>query len=412
MSFQGTTVADIWGDLKEYYSLKTTLRSLIFQNHPLLSIIARDPDFQGKLYPGPVTIAPSAGGSADFGYAYANQSASDVKEFQVPAMELFRLATITTKAQLASRGSPGAFMSAVKLEIDNAMKGIANDLAYQICAGGNGVIGTISAITSFTVTLVNTSDAINFFRNMVITAFTTAGVQRGFIGRIVSVDRSLGKVTFIQLPGSTVSSIDWAATDQLTPQGNWKAVLTGIDGWYPQGANRPVQGGTPTQNMLFSVDRSEDPQMLAGVYVDGSSETVEEAIIDLLKEVWRYGGPAKHVMVSPDSMAYLDKTMQARKRYVNMDTDVGVSVSGIEFNGPNGECVVFADPYCKPRSAYALPLDDMKLISYGTMPEMEQFYGGGQLALPNAAASQIRVYAFGNVLIQAPGFGGVASLAV
>lgn len=413
MAYGGVTIGDVWGDLQEYYSNETVLVDLLLKNRPLYAMVKRKSDHAGKVYPLPITSSGSGGGGPSFEQAYQNQSPSIVREFMLSMSEYWYLQTIQTETLEATRNSRGAFMSAVKLEIQNGMTQWANGLAKLLYGNGNGAFGSVNSINSGAILLNFITDAINFFPGLVVQAISTAGVVRSGVGYVLTSDWSLGSVTVAAASGgSAATPAGWVATDILVQSGSYNTSIAGLGRWLPTGAARPVNGGTQQQNILFNVDRSINPTQYAGTYWDGSGETVEEGIIDLLTAMYTFGAQdARYIFVNPRSFAAFQKSAQSRVVETDIETEAGISVGALKFRSQMGDSFLISDPYCTPMRAYALNMDTVSLVSYGPCPKIVMNDGGGPLiTLPNLPASQLRIVGFPQLGLSAPSWCGVGIL--
>jgi len=314
-----------------------------------------------------------------------------------------------------------AFINGATVVIDGAIRALTNSLATQIFRDGSGTLGIVgTGSTTGQIKLSNPSDVVNFEVNMTLEAYTAGVLCTGVTGSssattvyVVAVNRSTGVVSVSNLMGGTAGGAPlsgWTATigSTLNVVGDRTAsvgfALKGLGAWIPTTA--PTPGDS-----FFSVDRSTDPTRLAGVRFDGSSESIEEAVIDASLLVAREGGIPDVCIMNFASYAALEKSLGAKAQYISFDGPAKIMFPGILINGAAGQIKVFPDRSCPGKTAYLLQMDTWKLYSLGPAPHIAKYADGLEmLRVYNSDAAELRVVSYANLGCNAPGFNAVVQL--
>lgn len=413
--------------LKELYTGDDFMKDLVYKKNPLLALIPKDESpsgMAGKYIPVPLVYGTPQGRSATFSNAQSNQTAPQLSSFFVYRVSNYQLATITNELLEATKDNAGAFISEAKLVMDTSIRNISNDLALDLYGAANGVRGQISSISTGVITLVEPSSVVNFEVGMSLVSFSISGSTYtqstgAAVGYVIAVNRSSGTVTVsTSQGGSAATPSNWSASfpniavegdvsfGSLTQQTMFKKV-SGLAAWLPSTA--PSSGDN-----FWGVDRSADVTRLAGVRFDGSSETIEEALIDASSLVAREGGQPDMCFMSFASYAALEKSLGSKVQYVDVrHEEADIAFAGIKVHAPYGPITVIPDRNCPPRKAYLLQMDTMKFRSLGKAPHILTYglEGLEGLRVGNADALEIRIGYYGNLVCSAPGWNCVVSLA-
>lgn len=303
-----------------------------------------------------------------------------------------------------------AFVDESKLIVDTAFRSLSNDIASDLfgnAKGSRGTIGTISGTSTVTITLANASDVVKFEVGMVIVAAATDGGTpvAGDSIAITSVNRTSGVIvgTATGTPGS-----DWGQGYFLIQQGDLvtsgsNLKISGFGAWLPTAA--PTSGDS-----FWNVDRSVDPTRLAGVRYDGSSQTIEEALIDASSLVAREGGQPEMCFVNFATYSALEKALGSKVQYIDVHhEEADIAFAGMKIHAPYGPISIIPDRSCPAKTAYMLQMDTWKLRSLGKAPHILTYGMEGLegLRTGTADALEIRLGMYGNLICNAPGFNAV-----
>ena len=402
--------------LKELYD-DQKIANLVYKNNPFLAMVPKMEEFGGKYMPIPLIVNTSQGRSATFSNAQGNQTAATVESFALTRASNYSIAQIDNQTMLASKTDKMAFINGATVVIDGAIRALTNSLATQIFRSGSGTIGQVSAAginaTTGLITLTNPSDIVNFEVNMTLNgANTETSAPYAAPLYVTSVNRTAGTITVNTSMGGTGSIVvpsGWGAGSYLFVQGDRSLAgaglaLKGLSGWLPTTA--PTSGDN-----WFGVDRSVDPTRLAGVRFNGSSESIEEAVIDASLLVAREGGNPDVCIMNFASYAALEKSLGSKAQYISFDGPAKLYYPGILINGAAGQIKVFPDRSCTSRTAYLLQMDTWKLYSLGPAPHIAKYADGLEmLRVFNSDAAELRVVSYANLGCNAPGFNAVVQL--
>lgn len=374
-----------------------------YKDNPALALMPKETDFYGDFKKVPLKYAPNAGRSSAFSTAQTN--ASNVKNiaFLLDRESDYAVAKLSNELILASKNNAGAFVSALKQEIDSAQQNIANSAAQAVYGSGSGKIGQISAgstVGSPTITLANPEDVVFFESGYKIVASTANGggsVKAGSV-TITSVNRVTGQLTASGNWSAGIATI--AAGDFLFIEGDYDSKMKGLSAWLP--AVAPTSGDN-----FFGVDRSQDVTRLAGWRGDLSALPIEEALIEGGYLIGRDGGKVDTVMMSFDKYADLIKSLGAKVQFVDiLAKDAGIGFQGVKVNVGKSIATVIPDRNCPSDRMFMLQMDTWKLSSLEGMPMILDMDGLKSLRVSNADALEIRVGYYANIYCQVPGFNG------
>lgn len=397
--------------LKELYD-DQKIANLVYKNNPFLAMVPKMEEFGGKYMPIPLIINTSQGRSATFSSAQSQQTAATVESFALTRVANYSIAQIDNQTMLASKTDKMAFINGATVVIDGAIRALTNSLATQLFRSGTGTIGQVSAAginaTTGVITLTNPSDVVNFEVNMTLNGSNTdGGAVYAAALYVIAVNRTAGTIKVSTSMGGSVPIVvpsGWGALSYLLVQGDLNLALKGLAAWIPTTA--PTSGDS-----FFSVDRSTDPTRLAGVRFDGSSESIEEAVIDASLLVAREGGIPDVCIMNFASYAALEKSLGAKAQYISFDGPAKIMFPGILINGAAGQIKVFPDRSCPGRTAYLLQMDTWKLYSLGPAPHIAKYADGLEmLRVYNSDAAELRVVSYANLGCNAPGFNAVVQL--
>src|SRR5512139_2576815 len=242
------------------------VKKMVYERNPFLAMVPKMEGFVGRNYPLPILYANPQGRSATFATGQANKG-NDVKveSFDLTRVSNYGFADIDNEVMLASANDKGAFLSAIKAQVDGIIHTLGRNLAIDLVGDGSGAIGTIaSGQTTATVTLTNISDITNFEVGMVLKSGTskTAAVKAGSV-TVSAINRTTGTITCSVATWDNASGIPTvAANDYLFVEGDARnggstKKISGLQAWLDPNA---------TSSAFFGVDRTLDITRLAGNY--------------------------------------------------------------------------------------------------------------------------------------------------
>lgn len=422
--------------LKELYDNPSDyMKDLVYKKNPLLALIPKDESpsgFAGKYIPVPLIYATPQGRSGTFATAQTNQTAPQLASFFVYRVSNYQLCTIQNELIEATKDDVGAFVDQQKLNMDTSFRNISNDLAHDLFSDGSGSRGTYGlspgtgTISTGVITLDDPQTVVNFEVGMVLVSYSVSGTTPtiatgGAFGYIIAVNRSTGVITVSATAGGSAGTpTNWSTSfPYLAVSGDINFVssglavsstgalkIAGLGAWLPTTA----PGSTDS---FWGVNRSTDVTRLGGVRFNGSSESIEEALIDGSTLVAREGGQPDMAFVPFSSYAALEKSLGSKVQYVDVKHDeADIAFAGIRIHAPYGPITVIPDRSCPSLTAYLLQMDTWKLRSLGKAPHILKYGMEGLEGLRVAAsdALEIRIGYYANLVCCAPGWNCVVQL--
>lgn len=412
--------------LKELYTGDDYMKDLVYKKNPMLALMPKDESpggFSGKYIPVPLIYGTPQGRSATFSNAQNNQTAPSLSSFFVYRTSNYQLVTITNELLEATKDNAGAFVDEAKLNMDTGFRNISNDLAHDLFGDGTGSRGQISSISTGAITLVDPNTVVQFEVGMTLVSYSISGTTYtqstgAALGYVVAVDRTNGIVTVSATaggsagtPSSWSTSFPYLAQQGDIPFGTISATtsflkVSGMAAWVPTTA----PGNTDS---FWGVNRSFDVTRLGGVRFNGSSESIEEALIDGATLVAREGGDPNMCFMNFTSYANLEKSLGSKVQYVDVKHDeADIAFAGIRIHAPYGPITVIPDRNCPSQTSYLLQLDTWKLRSLGRCPHVLTYGMEGLEALRvgSADALEIRLGYYANLVCNAPGWNCVVQL--
>ena len=228
---------------------------------------------------------------------------------------------------------------------------------------------------------------------------------------IVNIDRQAGSFLCGATAGGSAAALTSlitspAASDYIyAAAGDVNAVISGLKAWLP--------GTAVTSTTFFGVNRSLDKTRLAGINYDGSSSSIEEALIDGAGLIAREGGNPDTCFVSYKDFRNLAKALGTKVMYTQTEVqedNVKVGFTSLQVHGPNGTINVIPDQNCPAGSAFMLQMDTWKLKSLG---EAVRLFDGDGLTMirdPNGDNLLIRCFSYAQLSCRAPGWNSVITL--
>ena len=391
--------------LKQHYT-SDKVENLVYQDNPLLALMAKMEDFGGRNLPIPLIYGNPQGRSKTFSNAQTRGAATNslIHDFVITRVSDYSIATIDNETLEASKGNANAFMEAATTEIDGAINSLTRSIAVGLYRTSAAEIGQVSAAPSIAantvITMKEPSDIVNIEVGMALNIYSalSGGSQRSLDGSttqmiVSAVDRSNGTFT---ISTAYDASGTIAADDYIFVEGDRGLGISGLESWIPETA--PTSGDS-----FFGVDRSSDVTRLAGVRYDGSSDPIEEALIEGASRAAREGGKVDHCFLSYAKFAELEKSLGSKVQYVDLKMNAEVGFRGIIINGPKGPIKVIPDQNCPNNVAWMLDLKMWKLYSLGKAVRVINTDGLRMLRQASADGVEVRYGFYGNLGSKAPG---------
>lgn len=415
----GNTQTTIDALLKFYYDDGALVNETYFDN-PLWAMMTKKQavaNVTGRSFIHPIVYATSQGRRVSFSAAQAaGQITGELSaDFTVPRFNNYQDASIATETILSTRDDRGAFTRAVTLVTDDCLHNLGLDQAISMYGDGSGVRGNISATTtiaSSTLQLAVADNALYFEVGMALDLATspTATVKAyGTAGHglyVIAVDRINGTLTIGTTPNpatATACNISDATNgiptaadgDYIFVQGDQGAKMTGLQAWIPYNSS-----GLATP--FLGVTRSIDPVRLAGNWLDGSSLSVEDALIQAATNVKKQSSMGvTHFFMGYSKYAQLLKS-QSAKVVIEEQVNPDVSFEGVELLTSSGRVSVIPDRNCPPDKMFGLNLGTWDYIHLGDPVQVFNYDGNTWLRQPSDDGMEIRFFSLGNLVCRQP----------
>ena len=401
-----STAATLDSILKELYR-DEFYHVVTYQNRPALATLPKREDFKGRNMRLPLRYANAMGRSATFSTAQTNITSTKYEDFVLTRVKDYALARIDGEGADAADGGEASFVQGVQAEVDSAMDALADSIESALFGTGTGTIGNIAStatVASKTLLLANISQITNFELGQVIGASSGDGSgARTGTASITGIDRNLGTITTTVSNWSTqITAL--AVGDYLFVSGDTNLKLSGFPAWLPATA--------PSATTFFSVDRTADLTRLGGNRFDGSSGTVEEALIDGQSVAAREGGRPDTCFINNADFRKLQKTTGSRVQYPRGEVkaksakgDIGsIGFESLVLQGDYGLINIIAAPKCPSGTAYMLQLDTWVLATLGKAPKILMRDGSRILRVYNDDSYEVRTAMYGQLGCMAPGY--------
>lgn len=405
--------------LKEYYD-ESKLVDLTANESPFLNQLPRG-KFIGNGVPVPMITDPGQGSlSGRYTVANTNRMPADLKRFFLQKHgRLYAIGEIDRDVIQLAETPKGAF-EGITAETNAKLKFVAKELAHTLFRGENGVCGTVSTITAnapsaglTTIVVSDPADVQNLGPGAELVASATpAGALRGggAAYTVVSVVQATGTIV---VTGTPIATSAWAVGDSLHREGNAPA---GGDVVVPLGLGDWIVGAGVSSTPFRGVDRSVNPDRLAGVSLAIGSMSVREAISRLAAHLFVNGGNPDTLWVHPlrftelemelDSAAVHEKVIP---RGVSAEVRAMIGYNAIRIAAGNGSIRIMSDPFCPYTRAYMITTSTWKFLDLGgvRMPSLVDMGRHGLLNMENADAVKYQVEAKGELMCNNPGANGV-----
>jgi len=398
--------------LKELYKGQKVV-DVTYPVRPAFASMAKFEGFGGRNLPIPIKYGNPQGRSATFSLAQANRTESKYKAFLLTRKHDYSIASIDGDTIESTRGDNMAFLSALTDHIDNAMESLADAIETFIFRNGEGWIGKISSgsnVATKTITLASIHDVTNFEVGMSINAIDPAdpdGATRNTDAEevISAIDRSAGTLTATSAAWNTVITAI-AALDLLAVAGDAADAgadkkIGGFEGWIPETA--PSSGDS-----WNGVDRSVDTR-LSGQRHDGSSQSVEEALIDGQSAGAREGGKMDSGFVNHVNCRTLKKELGSRIQYQKIPAKTAkgdhasISFRSLTVEGDHGPIDIMSANKCPADVAWLLASKTWRFNSLGPATKFLMSDGLRILRQASADGYEVRTGMRGDISCNAPG---------
>ena len=402
--------------LKQLYKA-SNIESTTYQRRPFLGMLGtKFEGFGGRNMPIINKYGNPQGRSADFGEAQGNTTSLLVEDFLLTRVSDYSVATVAGEAAEATVGDNHAFLSALKAQIDSAMDALADSIETFLPRSGTGSIGQVSTgstVSNQTITLEDISDVTHFEVGMTLRGTSTDGGAYDTGEEVLAgVNRGTGVLTATSAAWNTVMTA-LATSDYLVVSGDAanagsNVKISGLAAWCPASA--------PSATAFFGVDRTADSR-LYGQSHTGTSQLIEEALIDACSKSAREGGQPDLIFVNHAQMRKLIKELGAKKDYTEVNaqgakgTVANVGYRAVAIQADNGVANVVAANKCQSTIAWVLENKTWVHATLGKATKFLMLDGQKILRQSSADGYEVRLGYRGNIGCKAPSYNVHCTLA-
>jgi hypothetical protein len=326
-------------------------------------------------------------------------SASGRGRWEIDAVNVHTFGRWTRDAVMAAQGDSSKMLDLLDRETINMLGRLKKRLAHAVIEAGYGRIGTISAVTTSTVTIGTSQvNRVSIGDEVMAAALETSGAARSGSFRITGWDPDTGIITLSGDP----SAVSWAASDTLLFNGYRNTTTPimpiGLRGWVPTTA--------PGATTFWNVNRQNNPD-LGGLRVNCASLSHAEGFIRMANRARKYGTKLDAIYCSPEDFEILSADKDATKV-----TQIGVgkydvAFSGVSVNTLAGDCPVVPDVFIEQGTCWGGPWKDKRYAPYlfhnDDLMNIDDLDGNTFRAVTNAAEYEMRGFFRGNIVVPAPG---------
>lgn len=377
------------------------------KNSKLLSLMKTDTKFTGEGKYTIVSIAPTAGASADFQTAYAKQGPTQERRFFMEHKTEYAIATITGKAMAKARGDKGAVIQVLKHSFDRAGYAFGRSLAQCVWGNGGGALGSSATASGTTITLTQRADAVRFelghhiqFASDDGTGTSPAGLFDSTSLEVTGIDVKAGTIT-VSADLTTISGL--TGTYRIFRAGDYGVKMTGIPGIMPAA----TVGGSDS---FRGVNRSTYRNRLAGVYHEGSGGPKRDTLIDACAEGQLWGAYPTDCFVNPLDFRDIVKETEG-KVWVDVETKMpGIGFKGLMLHSGSGDVTIHSEGDVPKGKFWIVDPGDFTLRTSGDCPQVLDDDDLGKLVRTQGAdAYEFRLGAYGDIDCDNPGNGIVGT---
>ena len=423
---QGNNSTSYAALLKRFYT-KDVVEDASFEKCPLLAMLPKKENVGGSDYNVPVIYGQGQGRSSLFTTAQrvAANSGTSAAVFRFPLCEDWQDALISSALILQTEGGEeGAFLEAVTQVVDGGIKNMSVDLEQKLFgdgSGSRGVIGSTTTVASSTLVLATTDDALKFEVGMNLQfaqTSTSAICAQGTNGTdlvVASINYIAGSLTVAGANGVTCDLNDatygvptvldgyviFQSGDQsvssTVDQGTTGSVLQGLQAWLPYGG--------PASNDSFSlsgINRSVNNVRLAGLYMNGTQMSTEEALIKGAALVTKFGDDIDTYLMNWNKFAALSTSMSSKIQIIDLMVNPSVGFQAMKIVGPGGPIKVIGTRNCPATNIFGLKMDTWELVSKRKAVFVWDLDGRDFLRQGTDSGMEVRIASYSNLFCHKP----------
>ena len=313
-------------------------------------------DVGGKYVVFPIRTRRNHGiGARNENEALPNPKSQKYAAARVRLAYLYGAASLTGQTMELAEKNPQAFASALSQEMEGLRQTLAKDMNRQIYGTSLGVLATVTADGSNTVT-VATTDLQYLEVGMQIDVYDVTGVTPKFTNReITAINTSTGVVTYDGADGTA------AATDIIVRASSVNKETIGF---------KQIVSNAGT---LYNIDPTVEPVWKSVINSNaGVNRALSEGLmIKMIDDIRTNGGKTSVIFTSLGvRRAYFQLLVQQR-RYTNTQKFEG-GFEGLAFTTDFGDVPVISDYDCQPNRMYFINEKELKYYQEGDWSFMDR----------------------------------------
>jgi hypothetical protein len=410
--------------LKKIFQQPNRVIDACFKNHPFYKRVRKEEGFGGGLsttsapYAAgvqhcPIKYARGTGRSRTWAKAVANVGAPKFAAFTLDHKKSYFYQTIEAEILASAKKDVQSFVTGMEKYIEqDVLDVLGGIMAFDTFRDSTGIIAWVDATWGGASTtlpiavpynnvnglevglkLVCAQDAASSLYDTGIT-LTILQVDATSVPPTIVVDSLSGHTQFAARAGNAIPL--WVEGDYVSASD--RLSITGMEAWIPPTA--------PTAGVTFKgVDRALDVRKLAGMRINRSTYSAEEALLDGLTEVRQfYPDAGDFIVVSP---AYFNKLAKEQESKGYFDRTQGKTDAEIGYKRLwVGGAEVTQDPFNPDTAAWILTLDDWVYYWMGDAEAFLMAFDDSVLhPVPAATGTEyeIRAASWGDLGCELPG---------
>lgn len=414
----GSTLTTFDALLKEDYIDSNRVEELVYPENVLLGMLEKrgDTGMVGDQMPVPLITANPQGVASPFATAQANVSNIVAKKFVITAGDYHGVVHIGDKVMMASRTNQGAFLENKVTEIDGLYETAGESLSTYCWGNGGNALGRIAAITSNTLQLAESADAMNFEIGMKVVASVADGAtstdalrDSGDSSAVTAVNRAIGTVdiTVSDISGLVVGDYLFRAGDFFGDTG--VIVIVGVQAFVTATDTPPTLWG------VTNTVRATDPQRYAGCRVDPSlvaAKSYEQRVRLLVAQMTgRFKAKAPNALfMHPEDFEVLIDQLSARGKRELESEDTKFGYANVKITTASGKLTIYPDRHCPLGTAFAFRMENWWVFSMGELLRVQNGDGLQMLRRASSTDYEFRLISYPGLACNAPKNNGRVSL--
>ena len=361
--------------LQEYYAARPR-STWGYKDHPLLAMIPKKTNWGGQAskYIIPLHVETLQAVANDFDRA-REQGQRHLRPVRDGPEEEVRLRPARPSALLASAQNPKASAKLYTAEVDGTIAQMRRDIAWGLYRNSHakrGTVGSFSAGSSSTITLADRTEVVGFSVGMRIVFGRGLGPRRRLHDRL-GVRRlpDHGDQPLDRRPDRhRQRHLERGARERRPhpPRGRHRGrgTFLGAEGLGDHPPDRAQLRHLPGRRLTVDTDR------LAGLRLDGSALTIEEALIEAGMRLRRRASPPAHLLHEPDQVRPAVKELGSKVQHDKVKAPGAASVGfdAIKVYTPAGTLPVIPDADCPYDQIWVLTMKTWTLASVGMLPQL------------------------------------------